>query len=70
MSSECLHKHQAWQLARRAVASENIVARDGIEPSTFRFSVGGSSVSDYHHDPVCNVFMSKSLHYDSVCTGI
>jgi len=37
---------------------------DGIRPSTFRFSVGGSSVSGYHYDPACNVVMSKSWHYD------
>jgi len=36
------------------------VARDGIEPSTFRFSVGGSTVSGFHYDPVSNVFMSRS----------
>jgi hypothetical protein len=41
-----------------------VVARDGIEPSSFRFSVGGSNVSGYHYESVCNVFMSKSLHYD------
>lgn len=30
-----------------------MVDRDGIEPSTFRFSVGGSSVTVPHCEPVC-----------------
>ena len=41
-----------------------VVARDGIEPSTFRFSVGGSNFSGYDYESVCNVFVSASLHYD------
>ncbi len=31
----------------------NVVVRDGIEPSTFRFSVGASSVTVLHGEPVC-----------------
>lgn len=30
-----------------------MVDRDGIEPSTFRFSVGGSSVTVLQGEPVC-----------------
>jgi hypothetical protein len=42
----------------------------GREPSTFRFSVGGISLYGYHYDPVCNVFMSKSLQYDPLRTVV
>jgi hypothetical protein len=47
-----------------------VVARDGIEPSTFRFSVGGTGVSGYYYDSVCDVFLSKSLPYDTERTGL
>jgi hypothetical protein len=30
-----------------------MVARDGIEPSTFGFSVGGNGVTVLHGEPVC-----------------
>ena len=46
------------------------MARDGIETSTFRFSVGGRSVSGYRYDSVSIVLLSKSLHYDLLRTEV
>jgi hypothetical protein len=49
-------------------SDEEVVARDGIEPSTFRFSVGGSTASGAHSDSVSSAFQSESFLYDSLRT--
>ena len=41
-----------------------MVATDGIEPSTFRFSVGGITVTGFHYDSVSIELLGSSLFYD------
>ena len=45
------------------IHAERVVAGDGVEPSTFRFSVGGSTVSVLHSESVCQAISSQSSIY-------